>query len=109
MAAEACLVTAGLCYGQVEPLGRFRMAFGQGAFVTSGTTVTVYCPFDTLFACIITPVFASAAAAANGQLSLVATPNSTTGLISVTSNQVTVGRAAGTDSALTFSILFIGR
>lgn len=106
---ETGLVSAGLVWGQLEPLGRWRMAFGQGAFVTTGTSVTVYCPFDTLACCIITPVFVTAAQVANGQLSLLATPNSTTGLITVTGNSVTVARIAGTDSALTFSILFIGR
>jgi hypothetical protein len=109
MAAEQGLVTADLIWGQYEPLGRWRVAFGQGVFVTSGTTVAVKCPFDTLAGVVITPVFATAAQAANGQLTLMATPNSTTGLITVTSNSVTVGRIAGTDSALSFSIMFIGR
>ncbi len=103
------LLTDGLVWGQLEPLGRFRVAFGQGVFVTSATTATVYCPFDTLFACIISPVFVTASQAANGELTLMATPNATTGLIAVSSNSVTIGRIAGTDSALSFSVLFVGR
>ena len=77
-------------------------------FVTSGTTVTVYCPFVTLVAAQITPVFTSAAAAANGQLSIFGTLNADKTL-TVASNAVTVGRAAGTDSALGFFITFFGR
>ncbi len=103
------LLTAGLVWGQFEPLGRWRIAFGQGAFVTSGTSVTVYCPFDTLAACVISPCFVTASQAANGELSLLATPDATTGLVAVSSNSVTIARIAGTDSALTFSVIFIGR
>jgi hypothetical protein len=110
MAGETGLLTAGLVWGNLEPIGRWRIAFGSGVFVTTGTSVTVYCPFDTL-ACpaIVFPGFVTAAQAANGQLSHLCTPNSTTGLVTVTSNSITVARIAGTDSALSFGVLMIGR
>lgn len=107
---ETGLLTAGLVWGNFESLGRWRIAFGSGIFVTTGTSVAVYCPFDTLaMPAIVVPGFVTAAQAANGQLTHLCTPNATTGLVTVTANSITVARIAGTDSALSFGLIFIGR
>lgn len=109
MAAEACLLSSGVCWGQIEPFGRFRIAFGQAVFATTDTSVTLHVPFSTIFAIAITPAFTTAAQAANGQLTYSVTPDSSLGTCAVTSNQITVKRIAGTDSALSFSVIVIGR
>jgi hypothetical protein len=90
-------------------VGAVKMAFGTGVFTTTGTSVTIKCPLKKLYSVQITPTFATAAAAANGQLTAGAlTANSDGTLSPTTAGQFTVLRAAGTDSALAFSVAMAG-
>jgi hypothetical protein len=89
---------------------------GYGAFTTTGTTVDVASPFGTIVGAIITPVGAAAAAVANGALTLVGTIDTSTDAAGNTqgtvardaSGNVTIGRAAGTDSGLAFYYVLFG-
>jgi hypothetical protein len=79
------------------------IVFGSGAFTTTGTTVDVTVPLKCINFMIVCPV--GAAAAANGQLTINETfPKRST----VGAQDMTVTRAAGTDSGLAFHWLAIG-
>lgn len=107
-------ITSGVNPGGYTDLGNgLALYVGTGAFVTSGTSVTINHPFGTgaIFSAQVTPLFATAAQAANGQLTISGhTLDATYGTFkSTTSGQLTVKRIGGTDSALAFSVLIIGR
>jgi hypothetical protein len=108
-------VTSGVNWGGVTDLGNGLMLYvGVGVFVTSGTSVTIYHPFGTgeIYHAEATPIFATAAQAANGQLTISGgtIDTSTYGSFkATTAGQASVKRIAGTDSALSFSVLMIGR
>lgn len=108
-------VTIGINWAGVTDIGNGLMKYvGFGVFTTTGTSVTIYHPFGTgeIFSAQATPFFATAAQAANGQLSFSGATLDLTNLGSVkstTAGQLTVKRIAGTDSALSFSIEITGR
>jgi hypothetical protein len=107
-------VTSGINYGGMIELGNGLMAYhGTGAFTTTGTTVTIYHPFGTqaLFTAQVTALKSSGAAVANGALTISGYSRDTTygTFKSSTSGQLSVTRAAGTDSALEFSVYIVGR
>lgn len=108
-------ITSGINWGGYVNLGNgLALYTGTGAFVTTGTEVTIYHPFGNgaIFSAQVTPLNASAAAAAaNGQLTITAlTRDATYGTIkSSTAGQLTVERAAGTTSGLEFSVSIVGR
>ncbi len=114
MASAQCLVTAGINWEGVEPLGRSRLYSGTGVFVTTGASVVVYIPDVAYIEDVhATPLAVNAtatvagttsAAAANGQLTIGGIYRDANGCLRpVTAGQVTVYRIAGTDSALPFS------
>ena len=113
--APQCLVTDGVNWESIEPMGRCRTYGGNGAFVTSGASVVVYIPKDVVYILenVITPVCynatattagSSASSVANGAFTLGGVYLDTNGLMRPsTAGQVTVYRAAGTDSGALFS------
>lgn len=114
MASPQCKVTAGINWEGIEPLGRSRLYSGTGVFVTTGTSVVVYIPdvayIEDASADALSPsatasvAGTTAAAAANGELTVGGIYIDVNGCMRpVTAGQVTVYRAAGTDSALPFT------
>lgn len=109
MADANCKMTAGLNWDGVEPFGRWRDIGGTGVFATTDTSVVVYIPAEITYIrdIQITPIVAAAgtgAAVANGALTISGvTINADGTLTPATAGQITVSRAAGTDSALAFS------
>lgn len=108
-------VSSGINWGGLTDIGNgLSMYVGTGIYVTTGTEVTIYHPFGSgaIFSAQATPLHATAAAAAaNGQLTITGLSRDTTygTLKSTTAGQLVVERAAGTDSALAFSVCIIGR
>lgn len=104
-------VTTGVNFDGKTQADRWFELSGTGVFVTTGTEVVVYHDFKEILSVQITPIHASAAAAAaNGQLTATGfTINSDGSLRPTTAGQLVVERIAGTDSALAFSITIKGR
>src|SRR4051812_37335369 len=97
-------VSSGINWGGYTDLGNgLGLYVGVGVFVTTGTSVTIYHPFGTgpIFFAKASPAFATAAAVANGELTISGGTIDTTNFgtfKSTTAGQATVKRAAGTDS-----------
>lgn len=111
MAQPNCKITAGVNWDSMD-VNTWKHYGGSGAFVTTGTSVVVYIPKDALYLRNVqcNYVAAAGAAVANGPPTIGGvTQNDDGTLTPTTPGQITIYRAAGTDSALAFCLDMLWR